>query len=56
MVEALDAVVLKLVRVSIGSLRIGTLPIGHWRLLSAAELRQLTTPARGRTSQAASQR
>lgn len=41
MVEALDAVVLKLVRVSIGSLRIGTLPIGRWRLLTPRELAAL---------------
>ena len=38
MVEALDAVVLKLVRVQIGSMRIGTLPIGTWRHLTAAEV------------------
>jgi pseudouridine synthase len=41
MVEALGARVLKLVRVQIGSLRIGTLPIGKWRRLTAAEVRQL---------------
>jgi pseudouridine synthase len=38
MVEALDAVVLKLVRVQIGPLRIGKLQIGKWRELSAAEV------------------
>ena len=38
MVEALDAVVLKLVRVQLGSMRIGTLPIGKWRHLTASEL------------------
>ena len=38
MVEALDAVVLKLVRVQIGSLRIGTLPIGKWRELTPDEV------------------
>lgn len=38
MVEALDAVVLKLVRVQLGDLRIGTLPIGKWRHLTPAEL------------------
>lgn len=45
MVEALDAVVLKLVRVQIGSLRIGTLPIGKWRHLTDAELQRLGTAA-----------
>ena len=34
MVEALDAHVLKLVRVKIGPLAIGKLPIGKWRLLT----------------------
>jgi pseudouridine synthase len=38
MVEALDATVLKLVRVRIGTLAIGTLPIGRWRLLTRAEV------------------
>ena len=38
MVEALDAHVLKLVRVKIGSIAIGTLPIGTWRLLTRAEV------------------
>lgn len=38
MVEALDAVVLKLVRVQIGSLRIGTLQIGKWRPLTPEEV------------------
>lgn len=38
MVEALDAVVLKLVRVQLGDLRIGTLPIGKWRHLTLAEI------------------
>ena len=47
MVEALDAVVLKLVRVGIGPLRIGTLPIGRWRLLTPKELASLD-PAPGR--------
>jgi 23S rRNA pseudouridine2605 synthase len=39
MVEALDAKVLKLVRVQIGSIRIDTLPIGRWRHLTADELK-----------------
>jgi len=38
MVEALGAKVLKLVRVRIGAVGIGTLPIGKWRLLSRAEV------------------
>jgi pseudouridine synthase len=38
MVEALDCVVLKLVRVQIGSLRIGTLQIGTWRYLAPEEI------------------
>ncbi len=43
MVEALDAVVLKLVRVQIGALRIGALPIGRWRHLTADEVAALTS-------------
>ena len=42
MVEALGARVLKLVRVRIGSIAIGTLPIGTWRLLTSAEVVSLT--------------
>ena len=38
MVEALGARVLKLVRVKIGALGIGTLPIGKWRVLTPAEI------------------
>lgn len=41
MVEALDSHVLKLVRVRIGSLGIGTLPIGTWRHLTRAEVASL---------------
>lgn len=41
MVEALGAVVLKLVRVQLGDLRIGTLQIGKWRHLTLAELESL---------------
>jgi pseudouridine synthase len=41
MVEALDAKVLKLVRVRIGQIAIGRLSIGKWRLLTAAEVRAL---------------
>jgi pseudouridine synthase len=38
MVEALGARVLTLVRVKIGALGIGTLPIGKWRVLTPAEI------------------
>jgi 23S rRNA pseudouridine2605 synthase len=41
MIEALGATVLKLVRVKIGSISIGTLQIGKWRLLSDGEVRAL---------------
>ncbi len=41
MVEALDAAVLKLVRVRIGSIGIGKLPIGKWRMLTPEEMREL---------------
>jgi pseudouridine synthase len=38
MVEALGAKVLKLVRVKIGPIPIGTLPIGKWRMLTGSEV------------------
>jgi len=41
MVEALDAMVLKLVRVAIGPIRIGDLPIGKMRELTGDEVRVL---------------
>lgn len=41
MVEALDAVVLKLVRIAIGPLRIGTLPIKQYRSLTTWEVEHL---------------
>jgi 23S rRNA pseudouridine2605 synthase len=41
MVEAVGSKVLKLVRTAIGPIRIGELPIGHWRRLTAEELRNL---------------
>ena len=41
MVEALEAKVLKLVRTAIGAIRIGTLPIGGMRELTAAEVKAL---------------
>ena len=44
MVEALDAKVLKLVRVAIGSIRIGDLQMGKVRELTPDEVRALTHP------------
>ena len=41
MVEALGAHVLKLVRVKVGPIAIGKLPIGKWRLLTAREVAAL---------------
>jgi 23S rRNA pseudouridine2605 synthase len=41
MVEALDATVLKLVRIKLGRIAIGTLPIGKWRMLTPAEVKAL---------------
>ena len=41
MIEALGAKVLKLVRIAIGEIRIGDLPIGKWRDLTEEELRSL---------------
>ncbi len=41
MVEALGAHVLKLVRVQVGGIPIGTLPIGKWRRLTQAEVARL---------------
>jgi 23S rRNA pseudouridine2605 synthase len=46
MVEALGARVLKLVRVRVGQIGIGKLPIGKWRLLTPAEVAALTAPAK----------
>jgi pseudouridine synthase len=46
MIEALGARVLKLVRVKIGPISIGTLQIGQWRLLTKAELQTLRGPGR----------
>jgi pseudouridine synthase len=45
MVEALGARVLTLVRVKVGRIAIGTLPIGKWRMLTQAEVASLTTPS-----------
>jgi pseudouridine synthase len=46
MVEALDAKVLKLVRVQIGPLRIGTLQIGKWREMTPEEVESLVQTRR----------
>src|SRR5262245_11988244 len=43
MVEALGARVLKLVRVRIGTISIGSLPIGKWRLLTRREVAAFTS-------------
>ncbi len=45
MVEALGATVLELVRVKLGPLVIGTLPIGKWRMLTRAEIAKLLAGA-----------
>jgi len=42
MLEAVDSKVLKLVRTAIGPIRIGELPIGKWRLLTAEEVESLS--------------
>ena len=47
MVEAIGSKVLKLVRIAIGPVRIGALPIGQYRALKPEEVRQLQ-PAQGR--------
>ncbi|HEV2689168.1 MAG TPA: pseudouridine synthase [Bryobacteraceae bacterium] len=49
MIEAVDSKVLKLVRTAIGTIRIGDLPIGKWRELTADEVRALG--GRGRQRQ-----
>jgi 16S rRNA U516 pseudouridylate synthase RsuA-like enzyme len=46
MIEALGAVVLKLVRVSIGPLRLGTLQMGTFRTLTPDEVRVLMEAGR----------
>ena len=48
MVEALGAEVTELTRVRIGSISIGTLPVGKWRPLSASETAALSGKAAGR--------
>lgn len=48
MVEALGARVLKLVRIRIGPVSIGTLPIGTWRPLTRREVAAFTSAEKGR--------
>ncbi len=48
LLAALDVGVLRLVRVAVGSLPLGELPKGQWRLLGAADLEALGMPDRGR--------
>jgi pseudouridine synthase len=43
MVEALDAQVLELVRIKLGPIAIGSLPIGKWRTLTKEEVAALST-------------
>ncbi len=47
MLEAVDSKVLKLVRTAIGPIRIGELPIGKWRELTADEVRTLAGGRQG---------
>lgn len=56
MIEALDAKVLKLVRVRIGAIAIGDLPIGRWRPLRPDELTILTGDPPRPASKGAAQR
>ncbi|MBZ5623449.1 MAG: rRNA pseudouridine synthase [Acidobacteriia bacterium] len=44
MIEAVGSKVLKLVRTAIGPIRIGDLPIGQWRILTAKEVKSLGGP------------
>ena len=46
MIEALGAHVLKLVRIRIGPISIGSLPIGKWRLLTRREIAAFTASKR----------
>jgi 23S rRNA pseudouridine2605 synthase len=46
MIEAVGSKVLKLVRTAIGPIRIGDLPIGKWRKLTADEVRALSSARR----------
>jgi 23S rRNA pseudouridine2605 synthase len=48
MLEAVGSKVLKLVRTAIGPIRIGELPVGMWRLLTAEEIHALRGRAAGK--------
>ncbi len=48
MIEAVGSKVLKLVRTAIGDIRIGDLPIGKWRELTAEEVAKLNGPPASR--------
>jgi 23S rRNA pseudouridine2605 synthase len=47
LLAALGVGVLRLVRIAVGSLRLGDLPKGKWRMLDAAETEALLAPGRG---------
>ena len=53
MLEAIGSKVLKLVRIGIGDLRIGELPIGHYRELTPAEVALLAKGTGGQRASAA---
>ncbi|MCJ0825303.1 rRNA pseudouridine synthase [Luteimonas sp. 50] len=46
LLAAFDVGVLRLLRVAIGGLALGTLPKGHWRLLADPEIASLARPSR----------
>jgi 23S rRNA pseudouridine2605 synthase len=50
MLDALGVAVLRLVRVAVGGLQLGTLPKGAFRTLTAAEVSALSPPKRSRRS------
>lgn len=56
MIETIGSKVLKLVRTAIGPIRIGDLPIGKWRRLTADEVRELRGPAANLQAQARGRR
>jgi len=57
MIEAVGSKVLKLVRTGVGPIRIGDLPIGKWRTLTAEEVRGLAgQPAKRRKSPSENER
>ncbi|MEO8372537.1 MAG: pseudouridine synthase [Candidatus Solibacter sp.] len=50
MLEAVESKVLKLVRIAIGPIRIGDLPVGTWRLLTAEEIHALRGRSAGKVA------